>query len=161
MGRAPPRAAGLDQPPAIAAGYEGGPSHAGASSLRQSCFPPASTLSFGASMRDGYRVMQTSVRKTCAVALTDARGPRVVQVRGQNVLPDAIGEMVVRVLTAPHHPRHAERARGAIRRADLDGRVHAAKAASLRVPVFAPRLRQPPLRQTHPSHSCPHPRRTR
>ena len=33
------------------------------------------------------------------LALTRALGPSVLQVRAQNVLPEAIGELVVRVLT--------------------------------------------------------------
>jgi predicted nuclease of predicted toxin-antitoxin system len=47
----------------------------------------------------GYVVFTHDLDFGTLLALTRARGPSVVQVRGQNVLPDAIGEMVVRVLT--------------------------------------------------------------
>ncbi|MGH7436265.1 MAG: DUF5615 family PIN-like protein [Polyangiaceae bacterium] len=47
----------------------------------------------------GYVVFTHDLDFGTLLALTRARGPSVVQVRAQNVLPDAIGEMVVRVLS--------------------------------------------------------------
>lgn len=48
---------------------------------------------------NGYVVFTHDLDFGTSLALTRARGPSVVQVRTQNVLPEAIGEMVVRVLT--------------------------------------------------------------
>jgi predicted nuclease of predicted toxin-antitoxin system len=47
----------------------------------------------------GYVVFTHDLDFGTLLALTRARGPSVVQVRAQNVLPEAIGDMVVRVLT--------------------------------------------------------------
>ena len=47
----------------------------------------------------GYVVFTHDLDFGTLLALTRARGPSVVQVRAQNVLPDAIGDMVARVLT--------------------------------------------------------------
>jgi len=47
----------------------------------------------------GYVVFTHDLDFGTLLALTRARGPSVVQVRTQNVLPAAIGNLVVRVLT--------------------------------------------------------------
>jgi predicted nuclease of predicted toxin-antitoxin system len=47
----------------------------------------------------GYIVFTHDLDFGLLLALTRANGPSVVQVRAQNVLPDAIGDLVVRVLT--------------------------------------------------------------
>jgi predicted nuclease of predicted toxin-antitoxin system len=48
---------------------------------------------------NGYVVFTHDLDFGTLLALTRARGPSVVQVRTQNVLPVAIGNLVVRVLT--------------------------------------------------------------
>lgn len=47
----------------------------------------------------GYVVFTHDLDFGTLLALTRAHGPSVIQVRAQNVLPDAIGDLVVRVLT--------------------------------------------------------------
>ncbi len=47
----------------------------------------------------GYIVFTHDLDFGTLLALTRARGPSVLQVRTQNVLPEAIGSLVVRVLT--------------------------------------------------------------
>jgi len=47
----------------------------------------------------GYVVFTHDLDFGTLLALTRARGPSVVQVRAQNVLPAAIGDLVIRVLT--------------------------------------------------------------
>lgn len=49
--------------------------------------------------KHGYVVFTHDLDFGTLLALTRARGPSVVQVRTQNVLPVAIGNLVVRVLT--------------------------------------------------------------
>jgi predicted nuclease of predicted toxin-antitoxin system len=47
----------------------------------------------------GYVVFTHDLDFGTLLALTRARGPSIVQVRAQDVLPEAIGKMVARVLT--------------------------------------------------------------
>jgi predicted nuclease of predicted toxin-antitoxin system len=47
----------------------------------------------------GYIVFTHDLDFGLLLALTRANGPSVIQVRAQNVLPDAIGDLVVRILT--------------------------------------------------------------
>ena len=48
----------------------------------------------------GYIVFTHDLDFGALLALTRARGPSVLQVRTQNVLPGAIGDLVMKVLTA-------------------------------------------------------------
>jgi predicted nuclease of predicted toxin-antitoxin system len=47
----------------------------------------------------GYVVFTHDLDFGALLALTRAKGPSVIQVRAQNVLPDAIGDLVAHVLT--------------------------------------------------------------
>lgn len=52
------------------------------------------------SREHGYVVFTHDLDFGALLALTRARGPSVLQVRTQNVLPDAIGDLVIKVLEA-------------------------------------------------------------
>jgi len=47
----------------------------------------------------GYVVLTSDLDFSAILAVTDAKGPSVLQVRARDVFPDAIGEQVVRVLS--------------------------------------------------------------
>jgi predicted nuclease of predicted toxin-antitoxin system len=55
----------------------------------------------------GYVVFTHDLDFGALLALTRAAGPSVVQIRSQGVLPEAVGEQIVRVLT--EHAEHLER----------------------------------------------------